>query len=152
MSNDEPQPLTVYIIEDSPIILRLLSGAAEAAGADVVGQSDNAENAIRELSQLTPDLILIDIALRSGTGFDVLEALQAGHHASAAAKVVFTNHATAEHRDRSFQLGATRFFDKASEGWQALEMIAKMAADKRGAGVASRVRGPGGEPNNHGKH
>src|SRR6266567_5637024 len=142
MSDDVAQPLTVYIVEDSPIILRLLSGAVEAAGADLVGQSDSAENAIRELSQLTPDLILIDIALRSGSGFDVLKAVQAGH-ASMAAKVVFTNHATMEHRDRSFELGATHFFDKASEGRQALETIAKMAANKRRDGAVPRVRGPG---------
>ena len=147
-----PQPLKVYIVEDSAIILRLLSGAVEAAGADLVGQSDNAESAILELSQLTPDLVLIDIALRSGSGFDVLEALQARHYASVAVKVVFTNHATAEHRERSFQLGATHFFDKSSDGRLALEMIAKMAANKRGAAVASRFPGPGGEPNNHGTH
>ena len=149
MSDVVPQPLTVYIVEDSPIILRLLSGAVDAAHADLIGQSDSADTANRELSQLAPDLILIDIALRSGTGLDVLAALQSRQLAPGAVKVVLTNHATAEHRERSFQLGAMHFLDKSSEGWQALKMIAKMAAAKR-SGAGPWVEGPGGEPNNHG--
>jgi DNA-binding NarL/FixJ family response regulator len=143
--------LTVYIVEDSPIILRLLSRAVESAGAELVGHSSDARQAIVDLSALEPDLILLDIVLTAGTGLDVLQALQESGHALASVKVVFTNHATPEHRERSLQLGAKHFLDKSSEGWQALELIGKMAAEKRGR--AGRSRSPDfGEPNNHGGH
>lgn len=143
--------LTVYIVEDSPIILRLLSRAVESAGAELVGHSSDARQAIVDLSALEPDLILLDIVLTAGTGLDVLQALQESGHALASVKVIFTNHATPEHRERSLQLGAKHFLDKSSEGWQALELIGKMAAEKRGR--AGRSRSPDfDEPNNHGGH
>ena len=71
-----PKPLQVYIVEDSTIIRRLLTSTIEAAGAELVGHSGDAQSAIADLSVLRPDLILIDISLNSGTGFDVLKALQ----------------------------------------------------------------------------
>src|SRR5438477_2466808 len=129
--------LTVYIVEDSPIILRLLSRAVESAGAELVGHSNNARQAISELSALEPDLILLDIVLSAGTGLDVLQALQESGHARASVKIVFTNHATPEYRERSLRLGPKHFLDKSSEGWQALELIGKMAAEKRGGAARS---------------
>jgi DNA-binding NarL/FixJ family response regulator len=143
--------LKVYIVEDSSIILRLLTRAVESAGAELVGHSNSARQAIDDLSTLEPDLILLDIVLSAGSGFDVLEALQEHGRAPASAKVVFTNHATPEHRERSFALGATHFLDKSSEGWHALELISRMASDKRVGD--RRSRDPDfGEPNNHGGH
>ena len=92
-----PKPLHVYVVEDSPIIRRLLASTIEAAGAELVGSSGSARAAIADLAQLQPDLVLIDISLDSGNGFDVLRALQEGNLAPSAIKVVLTNHATAEY-------------------------------------------------------
>ncbi len=143
--------LKVYIVEDSPIILRLLTRAVESAGAELVGHSNSARQAIDDLSTLEPDLIVLDMVLSAGSGLDVLGALQERGLARASAKVVFTNHATPEHRERSLALGATHFLDKSSEGWQALELIGKMASEKRVGD--RRSRDPYfGEPNNHGGH
>src|SRR2546430_8536993 len=71
-----PKPLQVYVVEDSPIIQRLLASAINAAGAEMVGSSGDARAAIADVFALQPDLILIDIGLASGSGFDVLETLQ----------------------------------------------------------------------------
>ena len=51
-----PKALRVYIVEDSAIILKLLNAAVESAGAELVGISDNAQQAIRDLPRLQPDL------------------------------------------------------------------------------------------------
>jgi DNA-binding NtrC family response regulator len=124
--------LRVYIVEDSAIILRLLTAAVDSAGAALVGTSDNAQQAIAEISVLKPDLILLDIALRTGTGFDVLNALSDSRFP--ATKVVLTNYATAEYRAHSLKLGATHFFDKSSEADLALRLISNAVAERQGAG------------------
>jgi DNA-binding NarL/FixJ family response regulator len=126
-----PKPLRVYVIEDSTIIRRLLASTIEAAGAELMGYSGDADSAISDLSVLRPDLILIDISLNSGTGFDVLEALQELDPKPSSIKVVLTNHTTAEFRDLSFRLGANGFFDKASETSQVLALINALAAEKQ---------------------
>jgi DNA-binding NarL/FixJ family response regulator len=131
------KPLQVYIVEDSPIIRRLLASTVEAAGAQLIGQTGSADKAIAELSQMHPDLVVIDIGLRTGNGFDVLEALHRHHLLSAAIKVVFTNHASAEFEELSLKLGANRFFDKSSDTPEVLALISALAAETRGSAIAS---------------
>ena len=133
--NETPEPLHVYIVEDSQIIQRLLACAIAAAGAEPVGSSAEAQPAIADVFALQPDLILIDIGLASGSGFDVLKVLQEHSLVPAAIKVVLTNHANDEYRSR---FGADRFFDKSSETSQALALINTLAAEKRRSGTPPR--------------
>jgi DNA-binding NarL/FixJ family response regulator len=121
------RPLQVYIVEDSPITQRILASAIEAAGAELSGSSADAQTAIGDVVALQPDLVLIDISLASGSGFDVLKALQEHSLAPAPIKVVLTNHPYTEYKNRSFQLGADRFFDKALETSQAVAFINTLA-------------------------
>jgi Response regulators consisting of a CheY-like receiver domain and a winged-helix DNA-binding domain len=122
-------PLQVYLVEDSPIIQHLLASAIEAAGAEVVGCSAEAEAAVEDLFTLQPNLIVIDISLASGSGFDVLRALKDHALVPEAVKIVLTNRATAEYEELSVELGADRFFDKSFETSQALSFINALAAD-----------------------
>ena|SRR6266567_2234949 len=126
-----PKPLQVYVVEESPIIRRLLASTIEAAGAELIGHSTDASSAITDLWSLRPDLILIDVRLKSGSGFDVLEALQALDPKPPAIKVVLTNHASEEFRSLSFRLGANGFFEKGSETSQVLALISALASEKR---------------------
>jgi DNA-binding NarL/FixJ family response regulator len=138
-----PKPLQVYVVEDSRIIRRLLASTIEAAGAQLIGHSANALTAIADLGALQPDLILIDISLDSGSGFDVLRALQERNLGPSAIKVVLTNHANPEYQNLSFSLGADSFFDKASETSQVLALINALTAEKRRRGNRPR------DPENH---
>ena len=122
--------LHVYVVEDSPIMVRMLAATIEGAGAELVGHCDSAQRAINEIFVLQPDLILIDISLNHGNGFDVLRLLRNRRVAQAATKVVVTNHANAEYRDLSFRLGANQFFDKSFEMLKVLELIRVMAAGR----------------------
>ena len=136
--NEMSRPLQVYIVEDSPIVQRLLGSAIAAAGAELDGCSDDAQTAIADVSALQPDLILIDISLASGSGFDVLKALHDHSLVPEAIKVVLTNHATDEYRNLSLRLGADRFFDKSSETSQALALISTLATERRVAAFRKR--------------
>lgn len=126
-----PEPLHVYIVEDSQIMQRLLGSAIESAGAELSGCSADAQTAIGDLFTLQPDLILIDIGLASGSGLDVLKTLQEHNLVPGATKVVLTNYADAEYQNLCLRLGADRFFDKSSETWQALGLISTLAAERR---------------------
>jgi DNA-binding NarL/FixJ family response regulator len=122
------EQLQVYVVEDSPLLLRMLTATVEEAGAELVGHSDSATQAINEIFTLQPDLILIDISLNRGNGFDVLRLLRHRGLAQSARKVVLTNHANAEYRALSFRLGANQFYDKSFEMLKVLDLIKMMAA------------------------
>ena len=136
-----PKSLQVYVVEDSPIIRWLLASTIEAAGAELVGHSADAQTAITDLSVLEPDLILVDIRLKVGTGFDVLKALQERHLLPTTMKAVLTNHANAENQQLSFRLGADRFFDKSSETSHVLPLIGALVADRQRGGTLPRLAG-----------
>lgn len=126
--HDAPKPLRVFIVEDAPLVRDRLDAAVTAVGGLVVGHSEAANDAIENLATVDPDVVIVDIQLRSGTGFDVLEALQATADGRSATKIVLTNHASPEYRDRSFQLGADAFFDKSSQTPELFELIHRLAA------------------------
>jgi DNA-binding NarL/FixJ family response regulator len=128
-----PKPLQVYIVEDSQILQKLLTSAITSAGAEVAGCSGEAEEAIADVFALQPDVVVIDISLRSGSGFDVLKALQEHTLVPGAIKVVLSNHANPEYREVCSLLGADRFFDKSAETAQALALIGVMATERRRA-------------------
>jgi len=133
--SETAKPLQVYVVEDSPIVQRLLASAITAAGAELDGCSDDAQAAIGDLFVLQPDLILIDIKLASGSGLDVLKALKEHSLVPGAIKVVLTNYANPEYENLSLWLGADRVFDKSSETPQALALIDALATEKRSGGA-----------------
>lgn len=147
---DFPKPLKVYAVEDSVILGRLLASTIEAAGAELIGISSGAHSAVADLAVLQPDLILIDLILDSGSGFEVLQEIKSRGLAPSAVKVVLTNHATSEYEKLCFQLGAHRFFDKASETSEVLALIHALAAEKRrlpGQSHKPGLQGRGGRRN-----
>ena len=124
------KPLSIYVVEDSEILQQTLSSAITALGAELTGCSGSAQTAIADLSVLQPDLIVIDLSLKFGSGFDVLRTLQQKRLLPEAIKVVLTNHANAEYRNRSFELGASHFFAKTDTS-QLLALIDALTKSRR---------------------
>lgn len=93
------------------LLLRLL---AEEPDVALVGNADNARTALAEIESRRPDLLILDLALREGSGFDVLERLQAQHRPRPAA-VVLSNLTSSYYRERAAELGAAGFFDKSRD-------------------------------------
>ena len=105
---------SVFVVEDSPIIRNLLIELIEGGGSHVVGTADTAKAAIAEIAALHPDAVTIDIALKAGTGFDVLEAM-AINEGHPPLRIVLTNFVTDAYREAARELDADFFFDKATQ-------------------------------------
>jgi DNA-binding response OmpR family regulator len=63
-------------VDDEPTILELLSGSLRFAGFDVVTASNGAQ-ALRVASASRPDLILLDVMMPDGDGFEVVRQMRA---------------------------------------------------------------------------
>jgi len=55
----------------------------EAEGFTVVGEADGARSALPAVAMLSPDVVLVDIALPDGDGFDVCAEIVRDHNAAA---------------------------------------------------------------------
>ena len=123
--------ITVYLVEDSPIITKLLTELIETNGARVVGHADTASKALGDIASLRPDAVTIDISLKRGTGFDVLEGIAINSEKDPPARIVLTNFTNDAYREAATQLGADHFFDKARQIAEMLDTLASIAQRKR---------------------
>jgi len=108
--------LKTYIVEDSPVIREnLIATLEEMVSLQVVGTADDEASAIQWLNRadVSCDLLIIDIFLKSGSGLGVLSA--ARDSGKAAKVVVLSNYATADMRRKCAELGADKVFDKSNE-------------------------------------
>lgn len=113
--NQTTARLAVYLVEDSPVMANLLRRLlSEERDVQIVGSADNAASAILDIATLRPQLVVIDLALKSGSGYDVLKALP-GRNGSRPTAVVLTNLSADVHRSRACELGADQFFDKSRD-------------------------------------
>lgn len=113
---DDKRVVKTFIVEDSPIILdNLVATLEEMAPVEVVGSAADEATALAKLSRLDQpvDLIIIDVFLRSGSGLGVLRGIS--NSARGAKRVVLTNYATPDMRDKCRSLGADRVFDKSND-------------------------------------
>jgi len=71
--------MQIFIADSSPLLdERLRNLFSELPGLEIVGQSRDLDDAIREISRLKPDFAMIDVHLLGRLGLDLLTALTRG--------------------------------------------------------------------------
>jgi DNA-binding NarL/FixJ family response regulator len=101
------QTIRIVIADDHPIFRDGLRRLLEAEpGFNVVGEAGSGRDALKLLSTLTPEILLLDLAMPDGAGLDVLRALNANGAIDTVRVVLLT--AAAEKREmiEALQLGA----------------------------------------------
>ncbi len=109
----------ILVAEDHAILrdgLRSLF-ASQGGEFEVVGEADNGQDALRQVSLLKPDLVLLDIKMPHSNGTDVLSDIK---RRSPQTKVImFTQYQSEEYVRSAMEAGANGYFVK-SEGLTAL--------------------------------
>ena len=114
-------PLRVLIVDDTRLARQeLRTLLADLADVECVGEADDVPAAQAAIEKLQPDLVLLDIQMPSGTGFDVLEGLDS------APMVVFTT---------AYDHYAVRAFEA-----NALDYLVKPVVPERLAAAIARAR------------
>jgi DNA-binding NarL/FixJ family response regulator len=123
----DPTHLRVLLVEDSPIICKLVTRIInDVAGLNVVDSVDTEADAIGAVRRGNVDVVILDLQLRTGTGFGVLRALRS--MSKKPAVVVFTNFPLSTYRDSALALGATHFLDKSRDYDRLPGILTEMAA------------------------
>ena len=123
--------LRVYLVEDSPVVFERLQEYMHDEGATVVGHAEDAATAVAEIAALCPDVVVVDIALREGTGFHVLDGIADLPEAERPARIVLTNVTRDWYRNAANRLGADHFFDKSSQIPEMLDVLRGMSPRRR---------------------
>ncbi len=103
--------MRVLIVDDeAPARRKLTRFVADLSTWSVAGEAGSVHEAIEAIGTLAPDLVLLDIQLGDGTGFDVIEALDAASRP----RIVFVT-AYDEHALRAFEVHAQDYLLKPVE-------------------------------------
>ena len=106
--------MNVFIAEDQEWFLEQLTAlVASVPGAKIVGSAATAQDAVAAIRAQRPDVVLIDLMLREGTGFEVLRCLRS--EGIPGRFLVVTSFPTAGIRKVCTIGGADGFFDKLLE-------------------------------------
>ena len=102
----------VVIVEDSPIVRVRLKALlhTDVPHAEVVGEVEEAQMAIRLIQDTCPDVVILDLQLAGGSGFEVLRAVKRAAHAPVV--IVLTNLTSSEYQTTCLEAGAEFFLDK----------------------------------------
>ena len=69
-------PLRAIIVDDEPLARAVVREyAAQEAGLEIVGECANGFDAVKVVSELKPDLVLLDVQMPKLDGFEVVELL-----------------------------------------------------------------------------
>lgn len=123
------------VVDDSPIMLTLLTQTLRRAGKfDIVGTATDGCRALREVSALSPELVLMDFHLPQLNGIQVTQYLKESEHPPIV--IIITSDESSFARSMAEQAGADGFIVKAAD---LSFRLVRMLQDLFGSGDARRL-------------
>ena len=111
LAGQTEKAMTLFIVDDHPAFRRAARRTLSAGGFDVIGEADAVQSALAALADLDPSVVLVDVNLPDGKGFEIAEWLRARKNPPV---VVMTSDGDAEDlEDLALKAGARAFVEKA---------------------------------------
>ena len=104
----ELAPIRTLIADDEPVARKILRDELAAApDIEVVAEAEDGEQALRQIAETRPDLVLLDLQMPALGGFEVIQRLPPG-----ALPIVIIVTAYDQHAIRAFEAGAIDYLLK----------------------------------------
>ena len=123
--------MKVLLVEDSILIRNtLIEILSSNSNLTVNGMAGTQNSAIALLDEQQFDMLLVDIELAEGNGFEVIRhTLRSNYAFKPPVLIMLTNHANTQYRKLAKELGVNYFFDKSMDFDLAIETI-ELEAEK----------------------
>lgn len=122
--------MKILIADDSPLLrerIRLLLKNFE--NVTIVGEAENGTDALLQIQEKDPDLIILDIRMPEMNGIEVLKKIR---EKGPRPKIcILTNYPYKQYRERCLAEGADYFFDKNQDIEQLTKVIASLANETK---------------------
>ena len=91
--------MRVFIADDSAIVReRLSSMLFDLKKVEIVGSAENVESAAQSIQELKPDVVILDIRMRGGSGIDILAEIKKVSRTPLV--IILTNYPYPQYRER----------------------------------------------------
>lgn len=124
----------VLLVEDSAVLAgRITELIRRLPRVDLIGTVDTEADALQQVVSCAPDVLILDLHLRDGSGFGVLRSLRRAH-ASRPKVVVLTSFDLPQYRREAETLGVDAFLNK-SRDYHRLPILLRALAAQGDAGT-----------------
>ncbi len=122
--------ITVFLADDHAVVRDGLRFLLEAQhDIRVIGDAANGRDAVRQVAQLCPDVVVVDIAMPELDGIEA--ARQISEVCPPARVIILSMHSTTEHIFRALQVGARGYLLKESAGVEVVNAVRAVHAGRR---------------------
>jgi DNA-binding response OmpR family regulator len=115
-------PATVLVVDDDPVILKLLTVNFELEGYDVISASDGAEG-LAAVREQRPAVVVSDIMMPNMSGLDLVTAMQADAELAAIPVILLSAKAQAGDVRAGLDAGAVDYVTKPFEPLDLLQRV-----------------------------
>jgi DNA-binding response OmpR family regulator len=120
-------PARVLLVEDDPVILRLLEVNFELEGYEVLSAHDGAEG-IEMAKAQRPDLVISDIMMPNVSGIELVEALKGDGDTSGIPIILLSAKAQSADVKAGMEAGADDYVTKPFEPLELVERVQALLA------------------------
>ena len=146
---NQPAKHRIVIVDDHPIVRQGLAQLIEQEDdLHICGQAEDAHEAVRAIRELNPDLVIVDISLRTSSGIDLIKDIKAQFPALPV--LTLSMHDEALYAERALRAGARGYIMKQEAPEEVVTAIRRVLAGTTyvSQGMAAKmvnkiVAGPG---------
>jgi two-component system CheB/CheR fusion protein len=127
--NAQLPPARILIVDDHPAIREALSiRIAQADGLEVCGEADDVAEALRVVDATRPDVVIIDVALQTGDGIDLIKRIK--KRSGSVRALVWSMYDESIYAERALRAGASGYITKEHATDRIVHAIREVLAGK----------------------
>jgi chemosensory pili system protein ChpA (sensor histidine kinase/response regulator) len=119
----------IMVVDDSLTVRRVTQRLLERNGYDVVLAKDGVD-ALRQLQDARPDVMLVDIEMPRMDGFDLTRNVRASGSTRDIPIVMITSRTAEKHRSVAFEVGVNEYLGKPYQEDELLALIRRYLAER----------------------
>jgi DNA-binding NarL/FixJ family response regulator len=144
-----PKVARVLIVDDHPAVREGLAiRLTRQPGLEVCGEADDEGQALKLVATTDPDIVIVDISLKSGSGIDLIKRIR--QRDDSIRMLVWSMHPDSLYAERAMRAGAMGYINKEQATDSIVEAIRQVLAGKiyLSEPISDRLlhRAVGGEP------
>lgn len=122
--------LRVLLVEDSSLLAaRLGELIRRLPDVDLIDTVQTESDAVTRIADVMPDVLILDLHLRTGSGFGVLRTLVRERPLRRPKVIILTNFGLPEYRREAESLGVEAFLDKSRDYFRLPSLLRDFARD-----------------------
>jgi len=112
----------IFVVDDHPMIREgLAAQIANEPGLEICGEADDVVEAVARVVAAAPDLVIVDISLKSGNGIDLVKRLKAKD--PGLILLVWSMYPENLYAERALRAGARGYINKGKSASQIIEAV-----------------------------